>query len=706
MASGGHVYTGVWKNHDYDNAKGATLTLTTTNSAYLVAFLALFVGLVAGHFWAIICYTIFQIRSTVAPRSGMHHQQQVVLRNYHVPGSASWQLLKSMYFWRRVKGFRATLPALPTVLLALSNLALFGAAGIFSSRVTNKNSEVLVKGTSCGFWNNPSTSDANDPRSTVEARTAYFANLIEDFATASTMASMCSGNLSITSECISYAPERIHWETLTNISCPFASKMCVDNKAVQFDSGLVDSSTHLGINAPKNDRILFRRVVGCAPLLRDGYLKDWHSMGGAILGSPGQADGNVIPTQEGEEYIEFFYGPNYYVGLNSTFMQSNAAPSYNLWGGQIFTLQGVNAILGFPEASYFEPIPELNRTDADIDLLFLGQGEQMRYTAPVHDPWFLATTPRQHQVQAEFGALQNVTDYHSEYPMSAVGCTSQYQWCSPGTSNSPPTCTSLTGINAVFTEASTLFTNPRQKVILKRMSQVLGSIGDMSRLATALTGSVLLVNRFGNVELGPLPDTQWITELEHMYSTLMTVMQIRNWRYVGGYATQLDIQPAVTPAAENETWMCGSQMVRREDYQSFSVLGLGIIVGLGGLIIVVNLGLDSGVGWVQRRFGKREWAKLEWELLETEKLQRLAYQMGGVDMQENVCSVAPMLEGAKGVGGGGEGSVSEKVSTPESPQVVRTEFARTDEESGGVEQSPVLENADTREVIPEHHGRL
>lgn len=281
MATGEQVYTGVWSNHNYNGAKATTLTLTTVDSSYLIAFLALFVGLVAGHFWAIMCYMVFQLRSTVTARSGMHHQQQVILRNYHAPGSAAWQLLKGMNFWRRQKGIRITFISVPVILLAGANLALFGAAGIFSSRVTGKDSEVLLRGTSCGFWNNPATSDVNAEISTVEARTAYWANLIEDFATASTIASTCSDISSIASNCISYAPENIRWDTTTNGSCPFDPTICRGNHVVKFDSGLLDSTEHLGINAPKNDRILFRRVVECSPLVHDGYMSGWHSMGGA-----------------------------------------------------------------------------------------------------------------------------------------------------------------------------------------------------------------------------------------------------------------------------------------------------------------------------------------------------------------------------------------------------------------------------------------
>jgi hypothetical protein len=73
MANEPSVYTGFWFNHQFSSVNGATLTLTATNASYLVAFLALFLGLVAGHLWAIFSFAIFHIRSTPAKRGGQHH---------------------------------------------------------------------------------------------------------------------------------------------------------------------------------------------------------------------------------------------------------------------------------------------------------------------------------------------------------------------------------------------------------------------------------------------------------------------------------------------------------------------------------------------------------------------------------------------------------------------------------------------------------
>ena len=327
-------------------------------------------------------------------------------------------------------------------------------------------------------------------------------------------------------------------------------------------------------------------------------------------------------------------------------------------------IRGVQAVLNFPPASHFTPIEELNRTDADVNLLFLDQ-EKVEYTEPVNDPWFEAKRPKPRTIQAEFGVLQNVTTYRPEWPVSVVGCANQYQFCD---SRNRSHCTELSGLGPVFAQAKGLFDNTRQKIVLERMRQVAGSIGDMSRLASALAGSVLAVNNLGAVELSPVPDDQWIRELSHMFATLLTVTQIRNYRYTGGYDSGLKLSPAITPPLANETWMCGSQIVRRDEYNSFSVLGLSLTVGFGGIIILLNLTMEPLVKRYQKRYQKRVHACLEWDMLETENLQRQAYKLQGVDLLENSSSIAPLLETKGSPASPQDGSTVKKLSSPQIEQ--------------------------------------
>jgi hypothetical protein len=337
MANDPSIYTGFWFNHQFNSVSGTTLTLTATNASYLVAFLALFLGLVAGHLWAIFSFAIFHIRSTPAKRGRQHHQQQVILRNYHAPGAAIWQLLKASWFWRRGRGLRAGIEALPVAILALMFMMAFAAAGVLSARIESKDSEVLIKGSGCGFW---SSRTQNGDSIDFSTQAAYRANLAEDVDLASTMASMCQSNSSIASGCVSYAPQKIEWTASTDISCPFDEQICYQNASVRLDSGLLDSTVYLGINALKEDRIFYRSVVECTPLVRDGYVEDWHDMNGTKF-MPGTTREEILQTYPDELFLEWFYGASTIDGSSSTTLYSNRESTLTAFGAQLFTLSYV-----------------------------------------------------------------------------------------------------------------------------------------------------------------------------------------------------------------------------------------------------------------------------------------------------------------------------------------------------------------------------
>jgi len=295
------AYTGVWINWNYGAIKGATLTVPTQNAFYLVAFLAVFTGITSSHLWSILCYILFQFRSTVTPQDGQHHQHQVIFRNHHTPDSALWQFLNSALFWRGKKRL-PVLAALPWALLALLHLLAFTIAGIMSARVslvTDNGSDVLVAGSSCGSWKRVSSDDTESWR---PLSTAFLSSLAHDLDTASTMTTLCGNKSFSTGDCTSYAPQEIRWSMISNIYCPFAPKMCIDNKAVRFNSGSISSHGHFGINAPAADRFSLRIVMECAPITRDGFMQDWHNKTDTLP--------NMQPY-EGEKFLEFFYGPHY-----------------------------------------------------------------------------------------------------------------------------------------------------------------------------------------------------------------------------------------------------------------------------------------------------------------------------------------------------------------------------------------------------------
>jgi hypothetical protein len=86
----------------------------------------------------------------------------------------------------------------------------------------------------------------------------------------------------------------------------------------------------------------------------------------------------------------------------------------------------------------------------------------------------------------------------------------------------------------------------------------------------------------------------------------------------------------VKPTEDEGSLLCGLQKVRRSDYDSFSLLGVTLILVIGGILIVTDLFLASVVGHFQRRRTVANQKRLEWTQNGFLQLQRPAYRRGGM----------------------------------------------------------------------------
>ena len=315
------VYTGAWVNWTKGVVAGSTLTVSSQTGAFLIAFTALFVSIAGGHLWTTFCYLVFQWRSVNEPPDGLYHQQQAILRNASSDSTALWDLLKVSWHWRR-SAKRPFLRSIGLVLAALASSVGFIIAGIFSSSITSANSEVLLRGDICGVWLDAylSGADYSTDISTQE-RTDYLVNLRSNLLKSSAFAAACYNQSSTSSAieaCLPYGRRQIGWTSRTNVSCPFAPEMCRNNTVVEFDTGRINSHTDLGINAPKNDRVEYQRVMRCAPLSTDGFSRGWANY--SSLGRSGSVYAFGYPE---ESFLNFYYGSEDGFGIPATFAYSN-----------------------------------------------------------------------------------------------------------------------------------------------------------------------------------------------------------------------------------------------------------------------------------------------------------------------------------------------------------------------------------------------
>lgn len=134
---------------------------------------------------------------------------------------------------------------------------------------------------------------------------------------------------------------------------------------------------------------------------------------------------------------------------------------------------------------------------------------------------------------------------------------------------------------------------------------------------------------FQNIQ-SPLPDDQWIIELSKWFEASLAGFQQSALEFAMG-PQYLGESGVLDPVASNDTLvqrLCRSQLIRNSgQVQSFSMLGIVLILTLGGLILIMSVTMESTVGALQRRFGVGEHRRMEWVM--DEKLQLIATREDG-----------------------------------------------------------------------------
>lgn len=201
-----YVYTGFWINWSRGRVLGSAITLSQRNGSLLTAFLGIFVTVAGAACWTIQSFLIHQHRAKKGPGSAMHQQQQVVLRNSNTAGSAAWQITQVAWYWRKTTK-ESSLQSLSLVLLAVSNMVLFGIAGVFSAEVTKAaGNETLIRSPNCGYL----LQDSNrSDLSLFEAVAGFTAMEANDTLAASAYSRACYGKSLSGSQCYQYPKPNI-----------------------------------------------------------------------------------------------------------------------------------------------------------------------------------------------------------------------------------------------------------------------------------------------------------------------------------------------------------------------------------------------------------------------------------------------------------------------------------------------------------------
>lgn len=287
-------------------------------------------------------------------------------------------------------------------------------------------------------------------------------------------------------------------------------------------------------------------------------------------------------------------------------------------------------------SSLWEPAAPLNRTDADLDLVFIASNS-IKYEMPTDDPIFSA------HIVSPFSNFNigggNITFYESDYYLGVICCLEQHQVCHEDT------CTPLSRLNEVFSNSSGL--SMTQRGILKRLGSASVFSGISSaisgRSGTALRASETVFNHFQP----SLPSNQWEIEISSWFSTGLATLQSGLRDYVSPTSNLLPGIDIATPQNAVDVAMCFNQKtLTTNGTVSFSVLGLAIILVVGTLLVITSFILETVVGWIGLK------SHLNWVLDDKLQLQRMVFEGRGV--RWNVDGALPVTEAGQrfpGVGG-------------------------------------------------------
>lgn len=267
------VYLGVWTNWSRGQTFGATLTMTRENGNLLIAFVAFFVSYVLTRLWRILCLIAHSVGSSQVGHEGYHHQRQTVVRNASNPGTALVDLFKILIAWTKISK-RVWRSIMPLIAIAVLCIVSSVAAGGFSSEISSAmGQEVLLDGSNCA-WLDTSAEDGNTLDLVGKTWRPYEA---KTWISAANYAQECyrkdgsSGLLG----CETFITREIPFTVKTDVACPFSPGICRTNDSnIEIDSGYLDSNAHFGLNAPEDQRIQWRKVMQCAPLVTEGYRED------------------------------------------------------------------------------------------------------------------------------------------------------------------------------------------------------------------------------------------------------------------------------------------------------------------------------------------------------------------------------------------------------------------------------------------------
>ncbi|KAL1390597.1 hypothetical protein HDK64DRAFT_335689 [Phyllosticta capitalensis] len=626
------VKLGAWTNWEGGTVMGKTITLERRDGDILIAFLALFTTLIGTSWWRITCYFLHYYLSSEAPRDALYHQRQAILRNSANGASGLSSLIHALWSWRRIAK-RPYYRTLPIIVFGIVSLGGFAVAGIFSSRISTLTGDaVMIKSTNCGIL-----TDANATTAELATKVLpYQARRYKAFANYGQECYTDSSNDTSSGTCHTYATKQLSATITRNATCPFNDTLCkTQERNLRFDTGYLDSRADLGLNTPDKNRFLYRRITHCAPVSAAGK------------------ESNYSNPELSSNYSRFYLGPTY-KGDAFTYQYpqtqweefkvmnfTSARGDYSLRAMPSFTVNG-SAVVG----SFFFPIPELSRTDADVALFFLSANDVL-FTGGTNDPWYSAQTAFAKAQDVTTG--QAITTYVQNDAASVLGCAEQEQYCNPNVpESSPRRCSRWGGGKEAEMLVASIFDDEKVRSQADWATNVVSLNNFPLAAIVESLGIAALTSRDSLYDgaQGALPDDQWQQDVEYWYNAALATIQ-GTFVDVASGPSGPDIDKfLMRPTSDATKQLCNNQIVLSTSYTNFNMFGLAVLLSIGGLIILLSYTIEPIVSYVQRRRNLDVYARLEWCANGTLQLQRLAHESLGVGTWSDAAEAVPVT--AKG----------------------------------------------------------
>ena len=371
----------------------------------------------------------------------------------------------------------------------------------------------------------------------------------------------------------------------------------------------INSHYDLGINAPSAGRIEVEKTTTCAPLRTRPFVRTLNSSDPDFYGRPG------------DTIAEYNYGPMGNV-TNYTYAYNDHAA----FDGHGYSLSAYSASAGNAKVGALEPVSALNNSNADLSLVFIAPNS-VYYSEPCSDPVFSANS-----YYSNTDGDVTVEGYYPDYWVSVLGCSEQYRICDPNTNQCTPKQGLMQLQNSFYENRGGPDLNDVQNAIGQRLIGALQVSNVYYATFTRLGAALRASESLSTLSQRYLPPNQWHTEVGSWFDTSLARLQQKTQEYAIGMANVprgsyiLSPNPNITADIPYRA-MCYSQLVNdSSDTMSFSIVGMGVLFGVGAIIIFMSLTIDTIVGWVQLRLKVGLHARTEWLITDKLEMQRLLFE--------------------------------------------------------------------------------